>query len=125
MSAVVVLFLTVGAGEARRTAASVGSLTGIETGAAVATRLVIRTVVEILFAEKTAPTFVAETVPRFLTRPVKASRVSLALITQATSPSAMTSTEREKQRKQEEKDKFTFFLVIHTYTQTKYYTILY
>jgi len=66
-------------------------LTGVEAGAAVQARLMIRAIVEVLVAEQSAPAFVARALPGFLAATVKAARVSDALIALRTFPAAVTS----------------------------------
>lgn len=84
-------FITVYAGVSGTAATRIRSLSGIEACAAVSTRLVIGTVVEILITKKSSPAFVAQAVPGLLARTVCAARISLALVAHRTFPTTMAS----------------------------------
>lgn len=66
----------IGTGPSRGTGTSIRTLTGIETGGAILTRLVICAIVQILVAKKAAPAFFANASPRFVAFSVLATRVS-------------------------------------------------
>lgn len=78
-----------------RTAARVRALTGVVAGPAVATRLVVGAVVEVLVAEEAAPAFVAKTVPRLLAGAVQTARVPLTLVAQPPLPAAVAAATKE------------------------------
>lgn len=81
--------LALGTGEPGRTLARVRALTGVEAGSTVLARLVVGAKVQILVAEQSAPTFVAQALPRFLAGSVHAPRVRFALIAQLPLPSGL------------------------------------
>lgn len=89
------LDFAIGASEARSTTASIGALTGVEAEAAVLTRLVVGTVVEVLVAEQTSPSLVTKAVPLLLTCAVQATRVSFAFVAVSTLPTATTTVTKE------------------------------
>lgn len=79
-------FLAIRASVFIGTHASVGSLTGVVTCAAVATWPMVRAVVEVLIAEQAAPAFFADAVPGSAAGAVNAARVPLALVTKLAHP---------------------------------------
>lgn len=83
--------LAVGACESLRAVTGVGALAGVEAGSVVAARLVVGAVVQVLVAEQTAPTLVAEAVPRLYACAVHAAWVTLAFVAKRTYPTRMTS----------------------------------
>jgi hypothetical protein len=78
----------------RRATAGVRTLSGVKASATVSAWFVIGAVVQILVAKQASPSFIAEAVPRLLTRPVEATRVPLTVVTQATFPSTVTPVNR-------------------------------
>ena len=76
---------------ARRAAASVRPLSGVEAGGSVAAGLVVGAVVQVLVAEEAAPSVVAVALPGVLARSVFASRISDALIAEWSGPAATAS----------------------------------
>lgn len=91
MCAVVYLALAVSASEAWRTVARVRALARVEAGATMSARPVVGAVVEVLVAEESAPTFVAQAVPGLLARAVQTTGVALALVAQSSFPTVVTS----------------------------------
>jgi len=74
-------------------------LAGVEAGATVQARFVIRAIVEVLVAEQSAPTFVALALPGFLAATVEATRVPDALIAQRTLPAVVASVTARQERR--------------------------
>lgn len=89
---------TVDARVARRTAASVRALAGVEAKPVVLTRLMVGAVVEVLVAEQSAPALIADAIPLLLASAVQASRIPLAFITIPAGPSAFTSATIERKK---------------------------
>lgn len=77
-------------GESGRAGAGVRALSGVETGTAVLAGLVIGTVVEVLVAEETAPSFVAQAVPRLLATSVETTGITFAFRAEPSLPAAVT-----------------------------------
>lgn len=90
--------LAIRPGESGLTAAGVGSLTGVEANPPVFAGLVVRAIVEILVAEQTPPTFVADAVPLLLARTVKASGIPFTFVAEFTLPAAVTSGNNKKRK---------------------------
>lgn len=88
--AVVQWYFTVGSGVLGWTIAGVTSLAGVEASTAVSTWFVVGTEVEVLVAEQTTPTFVAEAVPRLHARAMHTTWIFLAFVTQRTFPTGLT-----------------------------------
>lgn len=85
------------AGETWRARAGVQALAGVEAGAAVHARLMVRAIVEVLVAEQSAPALVALAIPGLLAATVKTSGISDALIALRALPAVVTSaTERDE-----------------------------
>lgn len=82
--------------EAGGAVAGVGALTGVETGAVVATGFVVGAVVEILVAEQSSPAFVAQAVPRLHTTAVHATGIAFAFVTQRSNPTCVTTEIKKK-----------------------------
>ena len=100
MRTIAQLYITVDAGVTGRAATCVRSLPGVEAGTAITTRLMIRTVIEILIAEQSSPTLVAETVPRLDAGTVYATWVTFAFVAVSARPTAMASVTFERGRKE-------------------------
>lgn len=83
--------LAVGAGESGRALAGVRALASVEAGAAILARLVVRAKVQVLVAKQTTPSFVTQTLPRFLAGSVHASRIRFTLVAQLSLPSGLTN----------------------------------
>lgn len=91
MRAIAQVYIAIGTGVAGRTATRIRALAGIKASAAVSARLMVRTVIQILITKQSAPAFVAQAFPRFLTCTVQASRVTFAFGTETSSPAEMAS----------------------------------
>lgn len=83
--------LALGSREPFGAVASVTTRTRVEARTPVSARLVVRAEIQVLVAEKTAPSLVAHAIPGLHTTAVNASRISLALITHRSFPSYLTS----------------------------------
>lgn len=75
------LDLTAGTSEARQTGASVAPLTSVGTSRSIQARLVMSTVVKILIAEKSTPSFLAVALPWLLAGPMQTARITDTVIT--------------------------------------------
>lgn len=83
--------LALGTGVSFGTFTCVTAGAGVEARATISAWFVIGTIVEILIAEKTTPSFVAHAIPRLDASAVNTSRISLALIAERSFPSGLTS----------------------------------
>lgn len=90
------LVLAVGAGVSRGAEARVGTVAGVEAGAVVAARFVVGAVVQVLIAEQSSPTLVADAIPWFHARTVHATRVSGTFVAQLTGPATVASKRENK-----------------------------
>lgn len=79
--AVASFVLAFASGEAGRTFARVETFAGVEASSAIEAGTMVGAVVEILIAEKTAPTFLADALPWGFAGAVNATRVGLAFVT--------------------------------------------
>lgn len=70
-------------------------MTGVEASTAIAAGFVVGTEVEVLVAEKTAPAFIAKTVPRFHAGSMHATWVTLALVAERAFPPRLASKTEE------------------------------
>lgn len=94
--AVVHQIFTFRSSEPFRAFARVATLSRVEACTAVPAGLVVRAEVQILVAEKAAPSLVAHAVPRFRAAAVDATRVPLALVAERSFPSRLTPVNKKK-----------------------------
>lgn len=83
--------LAIGATEAGRTDARVRALAGVEAGAAVLARPMVRAVVKVLIAEQATPALHAAARPRDRAGAVHAARIGFAFVTIGALPAQLTS----------------------------------
>lgn len=85
----------IGSLEPSFTVAGVRPQSGVVASPAVLARLVVGAIIEILVAEQTTPTFVADALPLLLACPVQTSGIPFALVAQLSCPTPVTSAKKK------------------------------